>query len=107
VLLGKKALAKGVENAILDIGVQRSVKGSRLYAAVKGVLDAGMHVPVSEEMLPSEERLLGKHIASHYLSTIQTADAKQFRRLDGDYLQNLASNVMLVKGKIMKGDGDE
>ncbi|MEM2237016.1 MAG: 50S ribosomal protein L18 [Candidatus Caldarchaeum sp.] len=106
-LLGKKALENGFKKAILDIGVQRSVKGSRLYAVVKGVLDAGMEVPASEEMLPDEERLVGKHITSYYLSTVQTPGVTQFCESDGEYLRNLASNVMLVKEKILRGGGNE
>ncbi|MEM4189740.1 MAG: 50S ribosomal protein L18 [Candidatus Caldarchaeum sp.] len=106
-LLGKKALENGFKKAILDIGVQRSVKGLRLYAVVKGVLDAGMEVPVSEEMLPDELRLVGKHITNYYLSTVQTPGVTQFCGSDGEYLQNLAENVMLVKEKILKGGGNE
>jgi large subunit ribosomal protein L18 len=64
-LVGKKALGKGVQEAILDSGLYPSTKGSRIYAVVKGAIDAGLKVPVSEEVLPSEERIYGKHIASY------------------------------------------
>ena len=64
-MLGKKALADKVDEAILDVGLQTPVSGSRLYAAVKGVVDAGLNVPVSEETFPSDERLSGKHIADY------------------------------------------
>lgn len=62
-LAGKKAKNKKIEEAVLDIGLQISTKGSRIYAALKGVLDSGIKVPCSEEILPSEDRIRGKHIS--------------------------------------------
>ena len=64
-LVGKKALGKGIQEAILDSGFYPSTKGSRIYAVVKGAIDAGMKVPVSEEVLPSEDRIYGKHISGY------------------------------------------
>jgi large subunit ribosomal protein L18 len=61
-LAGMKALKAGIKEGILDIGLQTSTRGGRIYAALKGVLDAGIHVPHSPEILPSEDRIYGKHI---------------------------------------------
>lgn len=59
-LAGKRAKAAGVASAVLDIGRRVPTKGSRIFAALKGVLDAGVDVPHgSEEIYPSEERLNG------------------------------------------------
>ena len=59
-LAGKRAAAAGVENAVLDIGRHVPTKGSRVFAALKGVLDAGIDVPHGDESIyPSEERLNG------------------------------------------------
>jgi len=62
-LAGKKAKEKNVTEAVLDLGLQTSTKGSRIYAALKGVLDAGVNVPHSKDILPSEDRIIGKHIS--------------------------------------------
>ena len=62
---GKLALSKGVKSAILDLGLQTPVKGSRLYGALKGVVDAGVSIPCSENIFPSDDRIEGKHIASY------------------------------------------
>jgi large subunit ribosomal protein L18 len=64
-LAAKKAAAKKVKSAIVDLGLQTPSKGSRLYAAIKGAIDAGLSVPCSEEAFPSEERIKGKHISDH------------------------------------------
>ncbi len=62
-LAGVRALNKGIKKAILDIGLYRPVPGSKVFAAVKGALDAGLEIPVSEEVLPPEEKIRGEHIA--------------------------------------------
>jgi len=61
-LAGKKALAAGVEEAILDLGLQSNSVGSRIYAALKGIVDAGVEVPTSESIFPEEEIIKGEHI---------------------------------------------
>jgi large subunit ribosomal protein L18 len=63
-LCGMRSKARKVNEAILDIGIQRSTPGSRIYAALKGAVDAGLDVPFSEEILPSEERIRGTHISN-------------------------------------------
>ncbi|HEC88690.1 MAG TPA: 50S ribosomal protein L18 [Thermoplasmata archaeon] len=61
-LAGKRALKNGIKEGILDIGLYSPRKGSKIFAALKGVVDAGVDVPYGEEILPSEERIYGKHI---------------------------------------------
>lgn len=61
-LAGKKALNAGIEYAVLDIGMQNPKRGGVLFAVTKGMRDAGLEVPCSEEVLPAEDRIFGKHI---------------------------------------------
>jgi len=58
----KKALQ---EHAILDIGLNRATPGARVFAALKGAVDAGLDVPHGETILPTEERIKGAHIAAY------------------------------------------
>ena len=60
-LCGKRSKLKGIKEAILDIGLYPSIKGSLIYAVVKGVSDAGIKVPHDKGVLPPEERLVGAH----------------------------------------------
>jgi large subunit ribosomal protein L18 len=64
-LLGKKANNKGIKEVILDIGLKSPIKGSRIFACLKGVIDAGIEVPASKEILPGEDRIKGDHIAKY------------------------------------------
>ena len=63
-LCGLKAKAAGVKEAILDIGLLAPTKGAKIFAALSGVLDAGVAVPYSEEKIV-KERLKGEHIAKY------------------------------------------
>ncbi|MDA4126099.1 MAG: 50S ribosomal protein L18 [Thaumarchaeota archaeon] len=64
-LAGKKALSSGVKEAVVYNGLVPFIRGSRIAAFLKGVLDAGVIVPVGEKAFPSEERLTGKSIAEY------------------------------------------
>jgi large subunit ribosomal protein L18 len=60
-LAGKRALSAGIEYAVPDIGMQRPAKGGVLFAAIAGMEAAGLEIPHGD-VLPSEDRIKGKHI---------------------------------------------
>jgi large subunit ribosomal protein L18 len=64
-IVGKKIKATGINEVILDIGMYKSVAGSKIYAALKGVVDAGINVPHSADVLPKDDRIKGKHISDY------------------------------------------
>lgn len=61
-LTGLRAGEKGMNEAVLDMGLSVSTKGNRIYAFVKGCNDAGLKVSIGEEIIPPEDRISGKHI---------------------------------------------
>ncbi|RDE16420.1 MAG: 50S ribosomal protein L18 [Candidatus Thorarchaeota archaeon] len=65
-LAGLRAKSRGVNEAVLDIGLNPPTKGSRIYAALKGALDAGLDVPHSPDVLPDDSRISGEHIVAGY-----------------------------------------
>lgn len=62
-ILGKKALAKDIKNAVLYIGKDHFT--SRVASCLKGIVDSGVAMPVSEESLPDDDRISGQHIAQY------------------------------------------
>lgn len=64
-LCGVRAKKAGVSEAIADFGLQRAHPKGKLYAAIKGVLDAGVTVPCGKEVLPDDSRILGDHIKAY------------------------------------------
>jgi large subunit ribosomal protein L18 len=61
-LAGKRAKQKGIEQGVLDIGLNHPTIGSTLFASLKGVLDAGIDCPHDKTMLPKEDRIFGTHL---------------------------------------------
>ncbi len=61
-LAGKRAMEKGLEAAVLDIGLREPTKGALIFAALKGLVDAGIEIPHGDEMFPSDDRISGKHM---------------------------------------------
>jgi len=71
--LGKKAINSGNSSAVLDIGLAASSSGSRVFAALKGMVDAGLEVPHGESVLPTEERVKGEHIDDSQASAVEAS----------------------------------
>ncbi|MGF7118179.1 50S ribosomal protein L18 [Methanobacterium oryzae] len=83
-LCGKKAIDEGIEGAILDIGLKSPTKGTKIFAVLKGAVDAGLHVPHGEVVLPDEGRIRGEHIAKYAESLSEDEINKKFSK----YIQN-------------------
>ena len=101
-LIGKKALTKKVKEAILDTGLQTPIAGSRIYAALRGAVDAGLKISASENIFPSQERLSGAHIKTFFSSNKnqnQFSDYKK-KKLDPAKIQQ---DFEAYKKKIMSG----
>lgn len=62
-LAGVRGLAAGQQEAVLDGGLTHPTPGGRVMGALKGLLDAGLQIPHSEEHFPSADRLSGKHLS--------------------------------------------
>lgn len=84
-LCGLKAKGR-VKQAVLDLGRHDSTKGGAVYAVLKGAIDAGIEIPHNAEILPSMERIAGKHIAD-YAEALKKSDQAEFRKRFASYLK--------------------
>lgn len=75
-LAGTKALAKNVKQCILYTG--NRIYSPRIAASVKGLLDAGVNIPIEQETIPPEDRLNGKHIAD-YAKDLKESDSQLYK----------------------------
>ena len=82
-LIGVKANG---QTAILDIGLQSKIRGSRIFAALKGASDGGLKINLSEEALPKDERITGKHI-SDFADKLK-GDTEKYNKIFSGYLKN-------------------
>jgi len=64
-LVGKRALAAGVEEAVLDIGLNTATPGNKVFAVQEGAIDAGVEIPHNESVLADWSRNRGEHIAEY------------------------------------------
>ncbi len=68
-LLGKKA--GKIKEGILDIGLQRNVKKSRIYSLLKGLIDSGFEIKCDEKILPDESMLNKKPETGKLINAIK------------------------------------
>ncbi len=64
-LAGKRALEAGVEEAVLDIGLNTATPGNKVFAVQEGAIDAGLEIPHNDSVLADWERTRGEHIAEY------------------------------------------
>jgi large subunit ribosomal protein L18 len=83
-LLGKKAVIKGIDNAILYTGIDTFTE--RISACLKGIIDGGVEIPSSEESFPSTERICGEHI-SNYASSLKS-DVETYNKRFSSLIKN-------------------
>ncbi len=67
ILMAKKV---GKGEYIMDLGMSRTLKGSRVFSVVKGLIDGGLNIPVNEKIFPSEDRLNGEHLKDNVKNMI-------------------------------------
>jgi len=85
-LLGKKAKSKGIKNAVLDLGLNKSMKGSKFYATLSGTLDAGLDIPHNPKILPPKDRIVGDHIVKYAIELKN--DENSFKKQFNNYIKN-------------------
>ena len=102
-IIGLEAKKLKINEVVLDIGLNESIKGSSIYSFLKGALDSGLNIPHGEEVLPSEDRISGAHIANYFNTLSQDQRKKQFSK----YLKNdvnpadITKDFKEVKSKIL------
>ena len=94
-LAGKKSKENGINEAILDMGFNKSVKGTRLYAAVAGAIDGGLNIPFDQDMSPKKERIAGEHIVE-YAKSLKN-DKPRYEKQFSNYLKRGLNPEDVVK----------
>ena len=102
-IIGFEAKKLKIKEAVLDIGLNKSVRGSSLYSLLKGALDSGLIIPHDKEIFPSEERITGKHIQDYYNLLPQDKKNKQFLKYLKDNINpaDIVKDFQEVKNKIL------
>jgi large subunit ribosomal protein L18 len=95
-LVGKRAVAKGLKYAILDLNRYKLTRENRLFAAMKGAVDGGLEIPHDEKVLPKGNRINGSHIAKH-ADLLQKEDPAKYQSYFAKYISSGVSPEKLVE----------
>merc|ERR1719310_1305107 len=90
---------------ILDVGIRRTCVGARLWGALKGAVDGGLHVPHSSKNFPGfkpaedkgqeseydaeahKDRIFGKHV-SEYMEMLAEEDPTKYEAHFAKYIED-------------------
>ena len=61
-LIGKQINSKKLEKPILDSGMIQTLHKTKVFAFLKGVIDAGVNINCKKEAFPEEERIQGSSL---------------------------------------------
>jgi large subunit ribosomal protein L5e len=103
---GEYALTEAVEDGprpfkvFLDVGLQRTTTGARVFGALKGASDGGLYVPHSAKRFPGydietgdldadtlHKYIVGGHVAE-YMEELADDDEERFRQLFKSYIED-------------------
>ena len=61
-LTGKKIISKKLETPIVDFGMLRTIHKTRVYAFLKGLIDAGIKIKCPKDAFPEENKIKGENL---------------------------------------------
>jgi large subunit ribosomal protein L5e len=99
----------GAFRCYLDVGLNRTTTGARVFGAMKGAVDGGLNIPHSTKRFPGYDaesksfnaevhkaHILGKHV-SDYMKSLEEEDPEAFKRQFSQYIK-LGINADQVEG---------
>ncbi|MEM0097081.1 MAG: 50S ribosomal protein L18 [Conexivisphaerales archaeon] len=104
ILIGKRAVEKGIKEAILYSGLKAFRTNSKIMALVKGAIEGGLNVRVDKNAFPSEELINGTSIYAYALKLRESGySGIQLSKISGK-IDNMNVIFNDVKGKILNGE---
>ena len=73
-----KLFAKGLDkqDCIVDLGMTKTLAGSRIFSVVKGLADGEAKINVNKKVFPSDERVKGEHLKDDVKTVISKVAEK-------------------------------
>jgi len=75
-LLGNKILAEKKETPIVDLGMTRTDHKTKVFAFLKGLIEAGVDINCKEEAFPEQERIEGKAMKEDFSKIVKDVKEK-------------------------------
>jgi len=99
----------GAFRCYLDVGLQRTTTGARVFAVMKGAVDGGLNIPHSTKRFPGFDaeaktlnaevhraHIMGQHVAD-YMKSLEEEDPEAFKRQFSQYIK-LGINADQIEG---------
>jgi len=90
----------GAFQCFLDVGLARTSTGAKIFAAMKGAADGGLHIPHGVKLFPGydaekgeykadvhRQHIMGLHVAN-YMKELQGSDGEAYKRQFSAYIKN-------------------
>ncbi|MFA5071748.1 MAG: 50S ribosomal protein L18 [Candidatus Pacearchaeota archaeon] len=75
-LMGKEIGKKKLATPIVDVGMIRTLSKNKVFAFIKGLIDAGMKIKCAKEKFPEESRIEGKNLKKDFTKTFKEIKLK-------------------------------
>jgi large subunit ribosomal protein L18 len=69
-LMGTKIKKENKEIPIIDFGMLKTLHKTKLFAFLKGMIDAGIKISCKKEAFPEEDRIKGKNLKEDFSKTL-------------------------------------
>ncbi len=96
ILMAKKMKDIDRNEGVIEFGFKQSMKGNKLYAVVKGLVDGGINTHQSNDLLPDESRIKGEHIINAFKNKkndIQFCKTKNIEKMS-EKVEEIKSNLL-------------
>ncbi len=75
-LAGKRIISEKIEKPIIDIGMTRIIKKTKVFAFIKGIIDSGIKIESDSEKFPKEEKIKGKNLKKDFSAEFEKIKSK-------------------------------
>jgi len=75
-LIGKKIIKEKRETPIVDFGMIKVLHKTKLFAFLKGLIDAGIKIKYKKDVFPNDEKITGKNLKKDFSKTFNEIKSK-------------------------------
>jgi|TARA_Y100000310_G_scaffold288687_1_gene314575 large subunit ribosomal protein L18 len=75
-LIGKRIIKEKKETPIIDLGMMRVLHKTKIFAFLKGLIDAGIEIKHKKDVFPDDEKITGKNLKKDFSKTFNEIKSK-------------------------------
>jgi large subunit ribosomal protein L18 len=75
-LIGKRIIKEKKETPIIDLGMMRVLHKTKIFAFLKGLIDAGIEIKHKKDVFPDDEKITGENLKKDFSKTFNEIKSK-------------------------------